>query len=444
MGLDPMLLRDLNEIEALAEVQADLIVTEHPEILRVRDHPLIAGLPIVTPQEAFVIVGVWSRLTHRPSVFGPIGINVGLYYWCLARALTPAAWPGFAAFLRAERVMADGPDNFELAASVLDGLARLGRGLDGLFALWQCPGDNDVNTEMTEAFDHLVRDLWRLYDNLAQLSGYFLGISLPHDKPTLWELLVPKWQKAMVASGDCGKRIVDLVVEDQELFDISQQLRHRATHRALFRQMTFAEANRAQGCRVQLQGRELDGFESAVSAMGCSNEDWGLDLLIPAGRVPVKDINDPDVTYEIEQQRIGLLDPMVLAPRLVAHAANLANKVFEILDPETDPRVPKADRTAPPPEIHFGGYAANSAILSSPLAGLIDWQIPIDLGNLDPTQGGKPSPVRRRPDADVILPHQADRAAAGLDGTQGGRAEAYSNPEGPAAEHELLLRRSRP
>jgi hypothetical protein len=99
-------------------------------------------------------------------------------------------------------------------------------------------------------------------------------------------------------------------------------------------------------------------------------------------RSSVTDINDPGRSYEIDQQRIGLLDPMILAPRLVTHAAELANRVFEVLDPDADPRIPHATATPTPPEYFFGGYAANSAILSSPLAGLTDWQMPIEMSRL--------------------------------------------------------------
>jgi hypothetical protein len=72
---------------------------------------------------------------------------------------------------------------------------------------------------------------------------------------------------------------------------------------------------------------------------------------------------------------------MIFAPRLVAHAAYMANRIFEILSAQSDLHPSGIDKASVTDDVRSQAYAANSAILSSPLSGLIDWQLPLDLGS---------------------------------------------------------------
>jgi hypothetical protein len=354
-GLEPSRLADFFEVEGLAAHGADIVITEQPDLLVACDRGLLNNLPIMTPEEAFVVVGVWSRLIHKTWVRGPWGVNVGRYYLCLGRALTPAARPFFAS-IGSQKELRHRDEVSELEMSVLHGLARLARRLDQMVALWQCPSDNEINDELFDEFDDVVRDVWRVYDNLALLSGYYLDIPLDHGKPTLWGLLTDDWKQAMKRSGAVGRAVASLVSTHTPRFRISQQLRHRAIHRAQLRNLTLQEWGGPRKARIELEGQELLAFERAAKAMGHPAEAWGLDQTVSA----------------------GLLDPMILAPRLVAHAAYMTNRIFEILQPQNDPDPSTIEMGSAPEDVLFQPYAANSAILSSPLSGLIDWQLPLD------------------------------------------------------------------
>jgi hypothetical protein len=373
----------LIELDGLRHYGADIIVTEATDILANREDPRLRDLPIMTPEEALVVVGVWSRLTHKAWVVGPRGLNNGLYYWALARALTPAAWPGFAAFVGGERHFgARGRAMFDLASSVLEGLARLVRELDVMASLWLCPPDNDVNDELLAEFDHVITDVWRVYDNLASLSGEYLGISLDRDKPLQWGLRTDDWKRAMRdTGGDRGKQIVALVSREAPRFKISQQLRHRAIHRAAFRPIAMASSVHAHEARIWLEGDDLAAVENAIGTMGHTLDAWGLSHLEPATSIPTN-YGDGTESELVPYDRRGLLDPMMIAPRLVAHAAFMANAIYEKLDAQSDPRLPTRPASGPPAPVpnqgdEFGPWAANSAIMSSPLSGLIKWAPPI-------------------------------------------------------------------
>jgi hypothetical protein len=372
------------EVEGLARYGADIVVTEDSVLLAHRDDPRLRELPLMTPEEALVVVGVWSRVTHRAWVEGPRGVNNGLYYWALARAVTPAAWPGFAAFVAGERYFGlRGRYMLDLAGSILEGLSRLVRELDTMVSLWLCPPDNDVNDELVAEFDHVVTDVWRVYDNLAALSGEYLGIELDREKPLLWGLRTVEWKKAMRdTGGNRGRAIVALVSAESLRFKLSHQLRHRAIHRAAFRPIAMGSTNHPHEARIWLEGDDLAAVENAITGMGHQPEAWGLTNIDPPAAIPTAWSGDPQM-WLVEYDRRGLLDPMMIAPRLVAHAAHMANSIYEKLDAQSDPRLPTKPPGEPPPVGPDGmgriwqPWGANSAIRSSALSGLISWALPI-------------------------------------------------------------------
>jgi len=383
-GLPRESLLSLIELDGLEQYGADIIVTEDRDLLANRDDPRLRELPIMTPEEALVVVGVWSRITHKAWAVGPRGLNNGLYYWALARATTPAAWPGFAAFAAGERYFGPrGRYMFDLAQSVLEGLARLVRELDVMVSLWLCPPNNDVNDELLAEFDHVITDVWRVYDNLASLSGEYLGIALDPDRPLQWGLRTAEWKKAMRDSGGPrGKDIVAVVSRETPRFNISHQLRHRAIHRAAFRPIAMASSVHPREARIWLEGDDLAAVENAIRAMGHTPDAWGLSGMEPAQSIPTS-YSDGSPSALVPYDRRGLLDPMVVAPRLVAHAAFVANAIYEKLDAQSDPRLPSKPADGPPSPAgdgtgsYFLAWGANSSILSSPLSGLITWAFPI-------------------------------------------------------------------
>jgi hypothetical protein len=295
-GLDQSRLADFFEVEGLAAHGADIVITEQPDLLLARDRDLWNDLPIMTPEEAFVIVGVWSRLIQKAWVTGPFPVGVAHFHLWLAHALTPAA-RRFSVLLNGQAARPYSGDIYELGVSVHEGLARLSRELDQMVVLWQCPAHNDVCDELLAEFDQVIRDVWRVYDNLALMSGYYLDIALDHDPPTLWGLRTEAWKRAMRQSGAPGQAIASLVSSQSPQFDISQQLRHRATHRARFRAVNLQGPRRTSEARIEIEGQELGEIERATKAMGHPTETWGLERTL-AG---------------------PLLDPMIFAPRLVAH-----------------------------------------------------------------------------------------------------------------------------
>jgi hypothetical protein len=114
----------LLELETLAAHGADLIVTENEALLAAREHRLLRELNLMTPAEAAVVIGVWTRTIHKAFILR-VGVNNGLFYWALARALTPAAWLSHCAFVYGTRDIPDGPELVDLSGSILDHLKTM-------------------------------------------------------------------------------------------------------------------------------------------------------------------------------------------------------------------------------------------------------------------------------------------------------------------------------
>ena len=141
------------------------------------------------------MAGVWSRVVHNAFCQGPVTYNNGLYYWALTRALTPASWPGYCAFVRMRWRGDDGPVLLELASSILDHLTAINRALDRLVVLWQCDTNNDTISELFDEFERVVLGTWAVYDNVALLAGTYFGISLT--PRTAWNVRDKGWRKAV-------------------------------------------------------------------------------------------------------------------------------------------------------------------------------------------------------------------------------------------------------
>jgi hypothetical protein len=365
---------ELAELELLAHFGADVVVTIDPTILALRDHSLLRGLNVMTPEEAFVLVGVWSRVVHNAFCEGAVAYNNGLYYWALTRALTPASWPGDCAFVRTRWAGTDGPLLFELASSILDHLTAINRALDGLFALWQCETNNDTISELLDEFEHIVLGVWAVYDNVVLLAGTYFRIELPIK--TAWNVCDKRWRKAMEKTGEPRAIALAQLVRDQRArFEASEQIRDQIVHRARLspvRRLTGTGPRPEEEPRIWLSGDALVAFERALGRMGVSPGMWGLDTRRPAGKMTVNEVSDAGTaSIEVDRPAHALIDPVVLAIRLAAHAAWLGNESFRLLDPLSDPRVvDKSACAAPPTEPWATPLAAALAILSGPLSGL--------------------------------------------------------------------------
>ncbi len=185
-----------NELVAFARLDSDVIVTADRELLAKRAQRDYVPFNLMTPGEATVLIGVWTRAIHE-ALHPRIGCNNGFYYWATARAMTPSAWPGYCAFVYGERVLPNGRELQSLAGSILDYLSMLTRDLDRMIATWQCPIANDTMDELIQDFSHVVLDAWTVHDNIALLSGRYLENDLSPSNGPEWDLLNRKWQRAM-------------------------------------------------------------------------------------------------------------------------------------------------------------------------------------------------------------------------------------------------------
>jgi hypothetical protein len=368
---EPSRVAQLREIDALRELGADVVIATDPELLSHRLDRWLAPMSLMSVEEAAVVIGIWSRLTHRAFVASPMGVNTGLYYWALTRALTPAAWPGFAAAVRLQRHDDRDREVFDLFGSILTRLTSVSRALDGLVALWQCPRNNDTTAELLDDFDRTILGSWAIYDNLALLVGKSLHISL--GTPTQWSLLHPAWRRALEACGDSRARpLLDYIVGQTAHLEVSQEVRHQLIHRARFNPI----AVRGRDATMEVDGGTLARIEAALRTIGADPADWGFDGTYGPGTMTVTDVNDPNAEYEFERGRWALIRPVPFAIRTAAHVARFTNEIVEHLDLAADPRLAGQPRFSAPSDPYFSPRGAAMAVLLSPLSGLVDWVPP--------------------------------------------------------------------
>ena len=374
---------DLLELEGLAALGSDLILTNNSSLLAIREHPHLRPLNLMTPQEGFVLVGVLSRLTHSAFVSGVGGANTGLYYWALARALTPAGWPAFAAYAELQR---QGPRErllFDLAGSILDRLTSIGRALDRLVGVWHCATDNDTLAELVDEFDRVVLNTWAVYDNIALLVGRSFDVTLR--SPFQWNVLNASWRTSVNAKGGLpGRAIVDLIDLEREELEASLEVRHQMVHRVQLGRIRVARKGRGQDePRIWLTGEQvLSRIDAAATRQATTPAAWGIEERFPAGPelVTLVDAGEAVDRYEVEVPQRALVDPLAFAVRIAAHGARLANETFRILDPAADPRIADAVRLrslpGPPDRFDWSSQrAASTAVLLSPLSGLLEWAV---------------------------------------------------------------------
>ena len=280
-----------------------------------------------------------------------------MYSWILTRALTPAAWSGFAAFLATGRILRQGREVAALANSIMFRLDRLVRGLERATLLWL----RDAQQSIDEEFDNVVLAACAIQDNLALLAGTFFGVQLR--PPQEWGLLRPRWQRAVEkASSKCGRALIGHIEERRSALQVAHEFRQHAVHRDLLG---------TRGSRIHLKG---DLLETTKRLLADSNEnlaDWGI--ASERGHW----IREPS----------AIVDPLPFCLRLGAQTFRLVDSMFGIVDPASDERLPcsernRARRAKPkgiqrPDDILFSPEFERMAIVSSPLSGLVDWIRPM-------------------------------------------------------------------
>jgi hypothetical protein len=378
---NPARVRELFELEALHQWGADLIMTEDPDLLRLRDHQFLQPLNVMTPPEAFVLIGVWSRVVHAAFVAGPLGVNVGLHHWAFAHALTPAAWRALRALDQVRRIAPESEDVFDLLSSILDRLGAISRAFDRLFATSQCESNNDTLSELLDEFDRIVLGSWAVYDSVSLLVGTYFHVKLA--KPYMWSLLNETWASKLAALPDSrAGAIAALVHGEGPVLHASQAIRHQLGHRARLVTVRAVRPRQPEAGRVWVSGDTLRRLEQSLAELRISAVNWGVEDVIEAGRIAVMTGDDPSASYETDHTRQALVDPTVLAARIATHAAWLANETIRLLDLPSDRRVrDKAACDQLPSSVPGADWTsargANVAILSSPLSGLIHWRWPI-------------------------------------------------------------------
>jgi hypothetical protein len=366
----------LRELEAVAAHGADLIVTEDPTLLANRDQRLLRDLNLMTPTEAGVIIGVWTRTIHQAFITYA-GVNSGLYYWAAARALTPAAWTAHCAFVYGARALPHGHELSELSGSILDHLKAMIRGLDRIIATWHCDANNDTSDELLHEFVQLVLAAWSVHDNIALLGGRYLAIDLAPAHGPQWKLPNKAWIESMrrKATSDArAGRMVDLVVHHANYIKATGDLRNHLAHRARDRMIHIhVSGGDADYSRFVVKGELLTQLRDRLAATAEGAEAWGFEAIVDYGDVEVTDVSTGETHVESMGRR-SMLDLVPFAARLVRYVAWLANETYRILEPATDARIPHRERCDGSRAPHWGTADAAASVLAfSGVAGLAPW-----------------------------------------------------------------------
>lgn len=363
----------LLELEALAAQGADLIVTEDAALIAARGHQFLRELNLMTPAEAAVVIGVWTRTIHE-AFFLHVGVNNGLYYWSLARALTPAAWMSHCAFVRGERDLPDGREIVDLSGSILDHLKTMARGLDRLVATWQCESNNDTSDEILHEFVQLVIAAWSVHDNIALLAGRYLQIGLHPKHGPQWELAKKEWLSHMNARGATdgrAKAMVELVEASRLYIYMLRDLRNDFAHRALDRMTLISRPDGPRDARFVVKEELLAKVHDRLAGTSEGAAAWGFEPVIDFGDVEVTDVSTGETHIEAIGKR-SYLDLVVFAARLLAYTARIADRTFAILDPISDGAIRDRERCVTSRPDWGSAEAAAAVIGFSPIAGLAD------------------------------------------------------------------------
>lgn len=351
-----------------AAIEADLLITTDPRLLAMRDRLRLAE--VVTPREALTIIGPWSRGVHR-AFLGLFGLNPGLYWAAVTRAVVPHVHPLWGAIVGGERLSHGTSPLMPLGQSINTRLAGMIRRLDRMAALWQLPTNNDRLDELADQFDSCVLEANAVMDTMARLVGTSLGISLGGE--TEWGLLRKPWRRAVSQSGPAGRAIADYVLSRRPHIELSLQFRHHAVHRERLKVIRVRKQADPEVSRIRVDGPLLEWVMLRLEQMSEAPTAWGLGDIHRRARVHVSSTGRTGVIeYEVDEPEWSELDPMPFASRLVATTAATVDELARMLylaDEATHDR--QREDVMSEPTFPFREIDGQLAILLGPMSGLV-------------------------------------------------------------------------
>jgi hypothetical protein len=354
---------------------AHIVVTKDKGLLANRADGRLREANLMSPTEAGVLMGVWARAAGHGGTFSHFRPAEPMYYWALTRALVPASWTSFGAWIRGARVFPDGDRLADLAQSVLARLDYLVETVDEMAVTWQRQVGNDAIDRLTGLFDDVLLRTWAIQDNLALLVGAWLQIDLPNRMSSSFHN--HGWRRAVRATGQAGRSLVESTAALRRLLAASEELRHHAVHRESLGGLRY-RTETGEEARIRLPASKSKPIVNRLRSSGHDPEAWGIGPEFGPAIVHHSVDHGGGLKETFEEQDPGgaFLDPMFFAVRLTATVAHLSNEVFRILDPVTDPRLPEQlrERALMPPTEHWlTAEVGRELILTSPLSGLVSW-----------------------------------------------------------------------
>ena len=374
-GLRAGVVSDAMEVVAAHEMGAHLVITADRRLLRERDGRPFEEVNLVTPREALVILGCWSRHAGAGGDFAYWHPFASIAYWAFARALTPRGWPAFGAWTYGERHLPQAKRLAALAQSVFVRLDFLARALDEMFVLWQRVPTNDTQDVLAARFDEVLMRVWAIDGSLARLVGYSTDVCPESDLQ--WSLSDRTFRRRLRTS-EVGARVLKAAEHHRMAIRASLELRHHAVHRESLQTVRVADPRHAAEMMLRMPLEVASAVVQSLRSAGQTPDAWGMGPEIAPHKVHRVAHMGDGLSEEWDEWEDGarLLDPMMFAARLVAAVAGLADAVFAGLDPASDPRLPEqlASRARRPPS---EGWAkpdrAAELLLSTPLSGLTPW-----------------------------------------------------------------------
>ncbi len=355
---------------AMAErLGADAVVVTDKRLLALRDDQRLRHINLLSPLELGPVMGVWARATEAGGHFAHHA-DRSLYYWSLARALTPAAWPSYAALVYGRRVFPEGESLAALAESVLTRLDYLLRTLDQMAIAWEASADA-ARDHLEQEFDNVLLRVWAIHDTLARLVGTWFGVTgIDH---RAWSLSKRDWRDAVRKRG--GAEVLRAIDKTRPLIEASAEFRHHAAHRERLSHVRIHTATGRQAS-IRVTAPLSDEVRAQLASARQDPEAWGLSEPLPPHTVGHHaKVGDEMDEFETLDPGGVFVDPMLFSARLVAAVAELANDVFAALAPADDPRLPDKRRDlarARPRELWFAPEHGWHFAMTSPLAGLVD------------------------------------------------------------------------
>jgi hypothetical protein len=363
---------DLLTFQAAAALHAHVFVSKskHLEFVRERAPNLTENL--VSPLEA--LPPIWALCRGFGDHWDDhIVTSSRAYYWAVARALTPNAYPGFASLVRGEDTFANGSELVSLGQSSLQRIAGLIGTLDQMLRVWHVPANNHTIDEMCELFDHVVLGASAALDSIALLAAKYFGIQIRQNRIALHnDDFLAEVQRHQDPRATAFARFVH---ERHHAVSVHVELRHHAVHRAGLQGIRFSRGSEPEEMRVWVREPTLGTVWDHLEAIGARPTEWGFSDRQGPHDITVSFTDQPGRTAIRPNPGQALLDPMRFAPRLVAAVADIVDGAFGALDFPSDARFATEDqawiRDSRSQEWPFRPADVQHLLLTSPLSGLV-------------------------------------------------------------------------